>query len=219
MSTSGSCDSLRRLSRLAVGIPGTSRRIRLAFGRMADSTRTPRSGSGGRSPTWATVSARLACSTCSIRLVRPEMVPRFSAIAWSRTSSPRTWEACRRYVGRGGWTWYTGSAAWMWRLGVERILGLRPEAGGVRIEPCLPRSWRRVDVTIRRPGGGLVDHDRESRWRRDRRRRALGRWRGRGSKPSSRFLLTGANGASSSDSGRSDATRNGRETAPDAATA
>jgi cyclic beta-1,2-glucan synthetase len=60
------------------------------------------------------------------------------------------------YVGRGGWTWYTGSAAWMWRLGVERILGLRPEAGGVRIDPCLPRSWRRVDVTIRRSGGGLA---------------------------------------------------------------
>ncbi len=60
------------------------------------------------------------------------------------------------YVGRGGWTWYTGSAAWLWRFGVERILGLRPEAGGVRIEPCFPRSWHRVDVTIRRPGGGLV---------------------------------------------------------------
>jgi cyclic beta-1,2-glucan synthetase len=59
------------------------------------------------------------------------------------------------HVGRGGWTWYTGSAAWMWRLGVERILGIRPEAGGVRIEPCLPRAWRRVDVTIRRPEGGL----------------------------------------------------------------
>jgi cyclic beta-1,2-glucan synthetase len=60
------------------------------------------------------------------------------------------------YVGRGGWTWYTGSAAWLWRLGVERILGLRPEAGGVRIDPCLPRGWRRADVTIRRPGGGLA---------------------------------------------------------------
>jgi cyclic beta-1,2-glucan synthetase len=60
------------------------------------------------------------------------------------------------YVGRGGWTWYTGSAAWLWRLGVERILGLRPEAGGLRIEPCLPRAWRRVDVRIRRPGGELA---------------------------------------------------------------
>jgi cyclic beta-1,2-glucan synthetase len=60
------------------------------------------------------------------------------------------------HVGRGGWTWYTGSAAWLWRFGIERILGLRPEAGGVRIDPCVPRSWRRVDVTIRRPGGGLA---------------------------------------------------------------
>jgi cyclic beta-1,2-glucan synthetase len=60
------------------------------------------------------------------------------------------------HVGRGGWTWYTGSAAWMWRLGVERIVGLRPENGGVRIEPCLPPGWRQVDVTIRRPGGRLV---------------------------------------------------------------
>ncbi len=43
----------------------------------------------------------------------------------------------------------------MWRLGVERILGIRPEAGGVRIEPCIPRAWPHVDVTIRRNGGEL----------------------------------------------------------------
>ena len=60
------------------------------------------------------------------------------------------------HVGRGGWTWYTGSAAWLWRFGVERLIGLRPEAGGVRIEPCLPRSWRRVNVTVRHAGGGLA---------------------------------------------------------------
>jgi cyclic beta-1,2-glucan synthetase len=60
------------------------------------------------------------------------------------------------YVGRGGWTWYTGSAAWLWRFGVERMLGLRPDRGGVRIEPCLPPKWRRVDMTIQRPGGKLA---------------------------------------------------------------
>ncbi len=59
------------------------------------------------------------------------------------------------HVGRGGWTWYTGSAAWMWRFGVERILGIQPEAGGVRIAPCLPAGWRQVDVHIRRPTGSL----------------------------------------------------------------
>jgi cyclic beta-1,2-glucan synthetase len=60
------------------------------------------------------------------------------------------------HLGRGGWTWYTGSAAWMWRLGVERILGLRLEGGRLRLDPCLPRHWRRVRATLRRPGGSLL---------------------------------------------------------------
>ena len=44
-------------------------------------------------------------------------------------------------VGRGGWTWYTGSAAWMYRAGIEGILGLRREAGHIAINPCLPPDW------------------------------------------------------------------------------
>jgi cyclic beta-1,2-glucan synthetase len=60
------------------------------------------------------------------------------------------------YVGRGGWTWHTGSAAWLWRFGVERILGVRPEQGGVRIEPCLPPHWRRASVTLKRASGTLA---------------------------------------------------------------
>ena len=49
-----------------------------------------------------------------------------------------------RWVGRGGWTWYTGAAAWAWRLGVEGILGLRMEDGELRIDPCIPPAWKRV---------------------------------------------------------------------------
>ena len=49
--------------------------------------------------------------------------------------------SCEPSVGRGGWTWYTGSAAWMWRLGVEAILGLQRVEGALRIAPCIPRSW------------------------------------------------------------------------------
>jgi cyclic beta-1,2-glucan synthetase len=46
------------------------------------------------------------------------------------------------YVGRGGWTWYTGSAAWMYRLGWERLLGLRLEEGRfLRVDPLLPPHW------------------------------------------------------------------------------
>jgi cellobiose phosphorylase len=43
--------------------------------------------------------------------------------------------------GRGGWTWYTGSAAWLHRVVAEWILGVRPEWDGLRIDPCLPPSW------------------------------------------------------------------------------
>jgi cyclic beta-1,2-glucan synthetase len=45
------------------------------------------------------------------------------------------------HVGRGGWTWYTGSSGWMYRLGLEAILGLRREAGFLVIDPCIPRKW------------------------------------------------------------------------------
>ncbi|MFO7707919.1 MAG: hypothetical protein R6V84_07075 [Desulfobacterales bacterium] len=45
------------------------------------------------------------------------------------------------HTGRGGWTWYTGSAAWMYRLIVESLLGLSLEAGQLRFSPCLPANW------------------------------------------------------------------------------
>jgi cyclic beta-1,2-glucan synthetase len=43
--------------------------------------------------------------------------------------------SCAPWVGRGGWSWYTGAAAWLWRLGVEAILGLRKERGRLCIDP------------------------------------------------------------------------------------
>ena len=46
--------------------------------------------------------------------------------------------------GRGGWTWYTGSAAWLHRVVSEWILGVRPEWDGLRIDPCLPPGWDRA---------------------------------------------------------------------------
>jgi len=52
------------------------------------------------------------------------------------------------HVGRGGWTWYTGSAGWMYRAGVEGILGLTRSGDTVLIDPCLPKSWPEVNVTV-----------------------------------------------------------------------
>jgi len=45
------------------------------------------------------------------------------------------------HTGRGGWTWYTGSAGWMYRLVVESLLGLRLTAGRLQIAPRLPEDW------------------------------------------------------------------------------
>jgi cellobiose phosphorylase len=46
------------------------------------------------------------------------------------------------HTGRGGWTWYTGSAGWMYRLIVESLLGLRLEVDKLRFAPCLPSHWK-----------------------------------------------------------------------------
>jgi len=53
------------------------------------------------------------------------------------------------HTGRGGWTWYTGSAGWMYRLIVESLLGLRLEAGTLRFAPCLPANWEGFTVHYR----------------------------------------------------------------------
>jgi cyclic beta-1,2-glucan glucanotransferase len=45
------------------------------------------------------------------------------------------------HVGRGGWTWYTGSAGWMYQAALESILGLRREGATFTIDPCIPAMW------------------------------------------------------------------------------
>ncbi len=53
------------------------------------------------------------------------------------------------HVGRGGWTWYTGSAGWMYRAGIESILGLRREGRTLVIDPRVPTAWRRFEMRVR----------------------------------------------------------------------
>ena len=52
-------------------------------------------------------------------------------------------------VGRGGWTWYTGSASWMYRVAVEAILGFTKRGETLRIRPCLPDAWPGFSITYR----------------------------------------------------------------------
>ncbi len=54
------------------------------------------------------------------------------------------------WAGRGGWSWYTGSAGWLLRAAVEELCGLRGLAGQVQLAPCLPAEWPRVLVDLRR---------------------------------------------------------------------
>jgi len=49
--------------------------------------------------------------------------------------------------GRGGWTWYTGSAVWMHKVALDWICGVRATRGGLLIDPCVPGSWKSFHVT------------------------------------------------------------------------
>jgi cyclic beta-1,2-glucan synthetase len=54
------------------------------------------------------------------------------------------------HTGRGGWTWYSGSAGWMYRAAVEHILGFKLEGNRLRVDPCIPRGWREFGINYRR---------------------------------------------------------------------
>jgi cellobiose phosphorylase len=71
------------------------------------------------------------------------------------------------HTGRGGWTWYTGSAGWMYRLITESLLGLKLEVDKLRFSPCLPQSWSsfkihyryretHYHITVHNRGGGSM---------------------------------------------------------------
>ena len=60
------------------------------------------------------------------------------------TSSPT-----RRTPAAAGWTWYTGSAGWMYRAGLESILGLRRHGATFEIDPCIPAAWPAYSIAWR----------------------------------------------------------------------
>jgi cyclic beta-1,2-glucan synthetase len=56
------------------------------------------------------------------------------------------------HVGRGGWTWYTGSAAWLYRAGLEALLGFQLRGDRLRIAPCIPKNWPGFTLSYRHRG-------------------------------------------------------------------
>lgn len=52
-------------------------------------------------------------------------------------------------VGRGGWSWYTGSSAWLYIAGFENILGIKKEGNKICINPCIPSEWESYSISYK----------------------------------------------------------------------
>ena len=55
----------------------------------------------------------------------------------------------KNLIGRGGWTWYTGSSSWFYKVGIENILGLKIENNVLKVEPCIPTQWKEYSIKYR----------------------------------------------------------------------
>ncbi len=53
------------------------------------------------------------------------------------------------HTGRGGWTWYTGSAGWLYRVAIETLLGFQLRGDTLRFAPCIPRAWPKFELRYR----------------------------------------------------------------------
>jgi cyclic beta-1,2-glucan synthetase len=73
-----------------------------------------------------------------LRTVGPEAVAHYRVEPYVLTGDVYGAEP---HIGRGGWSWYTGASGWLYRAGVEAILGLRQRGERLEIKPCLPRDW------------------------------------------------------------------------------
>ena len=56
------------------------------------------------------------------------------------------------HIGRGGWTWYTGSAGWLYRAGIEAVLGFQVRGDRLLIDPCIPKAWPGYEIVFRHRG-------------------------------------------------------------------
>ena len=62
----------------------------------------------------------------------------------------------RPHAGRGGWSWYTGSSAWAYRLGIQAILGIQFKDTFLSVDPCIPKSWHGYNATLNRDDGVIA---------------------------------------------------------------
>lgn len=93
------------------------------------------------------------------RSAHPERGPRYELEPYVMAGDVYSAEP---YAGRGGWSWYTGSAAWLYRAALENLIGLAVRPGAISLSPCLPAHWPFVEVTLQ-----LQQRHLRIRWQRD----------------------------------------------------
>jgi cyclic beta-1,2-glucan synthetase len=99
---------------------------------------------------WGDDAHRLFCMfNPALRADTPEKVARYQVEPYVVAADI---SGQRSRLGQGGWTWYTGSAAWMYRLGIERLLGLQRKGAALVIDPCIPASWPGYRIEYRYGG-------------------------------------------------------------------
>jgi cyclic beta-1,2-glucan synthetase len=76
----------------------------------------------------------------------PEDVKRYKVEPYVVAADVYTAEG---HLGRGGWTWYTGSASWLYRVGLEAILGFTKRSESLEIDPCIPEDWKEFEIEYR----------------------------------------------------------------------
>ena len=129
--------------------PVTSKATSPASARTAASTPTPPPGSSWRRPCKAAATGPWSFSN----LLNPINHARTPAEVEHYKVEP--YVVCADiygappHIGRGGWTWYTGSAGWLYRVAVEAIIGLRLRGNSMSLEPCVAAAWPGFEITYR----------------------------------------------------------------------
>ena len=143
--------SSRRPSSDQTPIPDTSAPTLPASARTAASTRTARRG---RSFAYAQLDREDRAGSL-FAMLNPVNHTRTQAEVTTYRVEPYVVAAdvysVAPHVGRGGWTWYTGASGWLYRAGLEAVLGLEVEGDRLRVHPCLPPDWTFAEVTLIQP--------------------------------------------------------------------
>ena len=129
-------------------IRATSRATRRACAKTAASTATRPCGPFSPSPSLETATGRSSCLPCSIPSTTAALADHAARYRVEPYAVAADIYSVEPHVGRGGWTWYTGAAGWMYQAGLEGILGLRRQGDRLVVDPCIPSTWPGLSLVV-----------------------------------------------------------------------